>query len=102
VSDEEDIRDATLFRLWIRLCETCPDRVASSLAHCIQPEEYRAALIKLAQEEGLNLPARLRQLTDPCPHPDQPGWTMADCFKAHRCGCADGVRLGYRPIATNP
>lgn len=38
-----------------------------------------------------------RKLTDLCPFPDKPGWTMHDCFTAKRCACADGVRLGYKP-----
>lgn len=97
MTDDEDIRDAALFRLWIRLCEKTASRVAVALADCIKPEEYREALAKLAQEDGLNLPPRKRRLSDPCPYPDQPGWTMTDCWAAQRCACADGVRLGYKP-----
>lgn len=36
-------------------------------------------------------------LSDPCPHPDEPGWTMQQCFDAKRCGCSKGVALGYQP-----
>jgi hypothetical protein len=37
-------------------------------------------------------------LSDPCPRPDFDGWTMRDCFAAHRCACAAGVSLGYAPL----
>ncbi len=97
MSDEEDIRDAACFRLWIRLAEKVHGRVAKALAHCVKAEDYRHALVKLAAEEGINLPSLPRTLRDPCPIPDVEGWTMADCFAAHRCGCAHGVRLGYKP-----
>ena len=42
------------------------------------------------------VPPRLREITDACPYPDHAGWSVSDCFKAKRCGCADGVRLGYK------
>ena len=32
-----------------------------------------------------------------CPDPVEPGWTMRQCFEAHRCSCARGVALGYKP-----
>lgn len=70
MTDDEDIRDAILFRLWIRLCERCAGRVAVALAHCIRPQEYRTALIKLAQEEGINLPACPREEQFPRAVPD--------------------------------
>jgi hypothetical protein len=97
VADEEDIRDTACFRLWIKLAEKTPVRVAKALAHCIRAEDYRRALVTLAVEEGMNLPPLPRRLCDPCPYPDQPGWSMADCFAAQRCACAEGVRLGYKP-----
>lgn len=95
MSDEEDIRDAACFRLWVRLAEKCPSRVAVALSRCVKAEDYRHALVTLATEEGMNLPPLPRRLCDLCPYPDVAGWTMQDCFDAKRCGCADGVRLGY-------
>lgn len=97
MADDEDIRDAACFRLWVRLAENSPIRVAKALAKCVSAEDHRKAILTLAVEEGVNLPPLPRRICDPCPYPDQQGWTMADCFTAKRCGCADGVRLGYRP-----
>ena len=53
---EQDILDAALFRYWIGMANGQPGRVASAIAHCIRPNEYRLALIKLAKEDRINLP----------------------------------------------
>jgi hypothetical protein len=53
---DDDIRDAKLFRLWIRLANVKPGRVASTLARCTTEGDYREALLKLAREERINLP----------------------------------------------
>lgn len=37
-------------------------------------------------------------LNGPCPRPDVAGWTMGQCFAAHRCGCSEGAALGYKPV----
>lgn len=55
-TDEEDFRDAQLFRLWIRLASTKPGKVAVAIATCVTPDEYRAALVMLARQERINLP----------------------------------------------
>ena len=62
MADDEDTRDATFFRLWIRLAERCPGRVAKALAHCIHADQYRDALEGLAIEEGLNFPASTKKI----------------------------------------
>lgn len=56
MSDDEDIRDAACFRLWVRLAGKSPCRVAKMLAPCITTNDYRRAILKLAAEEGINLP----------------------------------------------
>lgn len=56
MTPDEDIRDAALFRLWIRLGSEQPSRVANKLTWCKTVEQYRAALMELAQEERINLP----------------------------------------------
>lgn len=40
----------------------------------------------------------IASLSDPCPIPDVAGWTMRQCFAAHRCSCAQGAALGYQPL----
>lgn len=56
MGDDEDIRDAAFFRLWIRLASQCPSRVAIALAPCAVERDYRMALSRLAREERINLP----------------------------------------------
>lgn len=56
MADNEDIRDAALFRLWIRLADEKPSKVAVALAHCTHAEDYRVALTLLARQERINLP----------------------------------------------
>lgn len=52
----EDAIDAALFRFWIRMATDKPSKVASAIAHCTSPDEYRAALTSLASKERINLP----------------------------------------------
>ena len=56
---EDDDLDGVLFRFWIRATAFpggWPGDTMRALLHCKTPNEYRAALIKLAQEKGVNLP----------------------------------------------
>lgn len=66
MDDEDDTRDAILFRLWCKgasypggwpsrlaklFCEHSPKNGEN-----MQPKHYRAALMALAREKGINLP----------------------------------------------
>ena len=56
---EDDHLDGVLFRFWIRAGSYpggWPGDTARAITHCTTPAEYRAALMKLAQEKGVNLP----------------------------------------------
>lgn len=56
---EDDDLDGVLFRFWIRAASYpggWPDDLSKALFHCTTAAQYRAALIKLAQEKGVNLP----------------------------------------------
>lgn len=56
---DDDYRDGILFRFWIRAGSYpggWPSDTAKAIQHCKTVEEYRAALTKLAQEKGVNLP----------------------------------------------
>ena len=44
--------DAELFQFWIKAASTKPGKVASAIATCITPDEYRAALTKLLAQES--------------------------------------------------
>jgi hypothetical protein len=55
-TNDNDVRDAALFRLWIKLADETPIRVARALARCTHVEDYRVALTLLAREERINLP----------------------------------------------
>jgi hypothetical protein len=65
LEDEDDMRDGMLFRLWVRAA-SYPGGWPSRLAHLIQeetvkdkhvtPAAYRRALMRLAEEKGVNLP----------------------------------------------
>lgn len=56
MSEDDDIRDAMLFRFWIRAAESWPGETANILAQCHSAEDYRAALTLLANRHGVNLP----------------------------------------------
>jgi hypothetical protein len=59
MSEHDDDLDGVLFRFWIRAASYpggWPSAVATALGPCKTPSEYRAALMKLAQEKGVNLP----------------------------------------------
>lgn len=63
--DEDDMRDGMLFRLWCRAA-SYPGGWPSRLSQLIQEEvtkdghattaSYRRALVRLADEKGVNLP----------------------------------------------
>jgi hypothetical protein len=64
MSKDDDHLDGVLFRFWIRAASwPCgwPSALAAALLPCTTPAEYRAALIKLAQEKGVNLPMPERE-----------------------------------------
>lgn len=55
----DDELDGVLFRFWVRAASYpggWPSDVMSALGPCHTPDEYRAALIKLANSKGVNLP----------------------------------------------
>lgn len=54
--NEDDIRDAMLFRFWVRGASDYPSEVAKAIGPCITPDQYRAALKTLALSKGINLP----------------------------------------------
>lgn len=59
MADDDDIRDGILFRFWCKMASYpggSPGRVMKALINCHTIEEYRAALMQLAKEEGINLP----------------------------------------------
>ena len=59
MTEHDDDLDGVLFRFWIRAAsypDGWPSAVAAALSPCTRPEEYRAALMKLAREKGVNLP----------------------------------------------
>lgn len=56
MKDTDDYLDAVLFRFWIRAASEFPGATARALLHCTSADEYRAALMKLAQHNGINLP----------------------------------------------
>jgi hypothetical protein len=56
---DDDHLDGVLFRFWIRAASYpggWPGDTMRALTPCITPADYRAALLKLAQEKGVNLP----------------------------------------------
>jgi hypothetical protein len=66
VDPDDDTRDGILFRLWVRagsypggwprrLSELFQDH-GPKIGENVQPRHYRAALIALAKEKGINLP----------------------------------------------
>lgn len=55
----DDTRDGLLFRFWIRAASYpagWPSVTMRALSPCVTPEDYRAALMKLARDKGVNLP----------------------------------------------
>lgn len=58
-ADDDDIRDAMLFRFWCKAVEYpggWPADTAAALKHCHTAEDYRKALTELARSKGVNLP----------------------------------------------
>ena len=61
MSEHDDELDGVLFRFWIRAASYpggFPGELSRALLRCNTPAEYRAALMKFAQEKGVNLPIR--------------------------------------------
>ena len=59
MTEHDDDLDGVLFRFWISAASYpggWPSALTAALLPCHTPAEYRAALIKLAQEKGVNLP----------------------------------------------
>lgn len=59
MTENDDDLDGVLFRFWIRAASSpggWPSALIKALSPCTTPAEYRAALMKLAQEKGVNLP----------------------------------------------
>lgn len=59
MEQDDDYLDGVLFRFWIRAASYpggWPSDLMRALMPCKTTAEYRAALIKLAQEKGVNLP----------------------------------------------
>lgn len=58
VTEEDDIRDAMLFRFWIKAASAggFPGETASAICRCITPDDYRKVLKALAASKGVNLP----------------------------------------------
>ena len=57
--DEEDIRDAMLFRFWCRAASNGSGMIAETmraLMECHSVDDYRKALTALAKKHGVNLP----------------------------------------------
>ena len=55
----DDEMDGILFRFWVRAASYpggWPSEVASALRACHNADEYRAALVNLANSKGVNLP----------------------------------------------
>lgn len=59
MTDDEDIRDAALFRYWCKMAsfpDGSPVKVAKALMNCLTADDYRKALTALALEDRINLP----------------------------------------------
>lgn len=54
--ENEDYRDASLFRFWVKMASSEPSKVAIAISSCTSTDEYRAALTTLAIAKGINLP----------------------------------------------
>lgn len=56
--EDDDIRDAMLFRFWVRAASASgfPGETALAIMRCTTPDEYRTALKALATKHGVNLP----------------------------------------------
>jgi hypothetical protein len=54
--EDDDIRDAMLFRFWVRAGSEFPGETAVAIAACHSADDYRAALTVLARRKGINLP----------------------------------------------
>lgn len=58
MSDDDDL-DGVLFRFWIRAASFpggWPMDLTKALTPCTTPADYRAALMRLAADKGVNLP----------------------------------------------
>lgn len=59
MTEEDDIRDAMLFRFWCRAASSGSGLVietAHALKNCLTTADYRNALTALARKHGINLP----------------------------------------------
>jgi hypothetical protein len=59
VSDDDDIRDAMLFRFWCKGASYpggYPAELGQAIHGCKTPDEFRKALTDLARKKGVNLP----------------------------------------------
>lgn len=56
-----EVTDGILFRFWVHMAAQQPGKVANALLHCLTPEDYRRALLKVAEAERINLPSSERQ-----------------------------------------
>lgn len=57
----DDEMDGVLFRFWIRAASYpggFPSDLMRALTDCHTPDDYRQALVKLANEKGINLPTK--------------------------------------------
>lgn len=52
----DDGLDGALFRFWCQQASANPGDLARRIAHCVQPEQYREALIGAARAARINLP----------------------------------------------
>ena len=48
---DDDKEDAELLRFWISEASRRPGRVATALANCVTPDDYRTALRRLRETE---------------------------------------------------
>lgn len=59
MTEDDDIRDAMLFRFWIKAASYpggWPSETVKALENCLTPYDYRKALTELARRKGVNLP----------------------------------------------
>jgi hypothetical protein len=59
MTEDDDIRDAMLFRFWCRASQYpggFPSETAEAIGKCKTADDYRKALTELARKKGVNLP----------------------------------------------
>ena len=58
MTEDDDIRDAILFRFWCKAASTngLIIETAHALKNCLTAADYRKALTDLARRKGVNLP----------------------------------------------